>query len=63
MFIKTIFNYLLKRFSEPSSYAGLTGLLVGAHVTNPDIISAKMAMILSGICGIVSVVLGEKAEG
>jgi hypothetical protein len=55
-----IFAYLLARFSEPSSYAGLGALLalVGWNLTDP--VLAQLAQLLAAGCGLVALCLKER---
>lgn len=51
---------LLVRFSEPSSYAGLAGILAVAHMSIPDGIVQSATFILAGVCGVVAFLIPEK---
>lgn len=51
---------LLDRFSEPSSYAGLTGILAIAGVVIPGGLVQSVIYLAAGICGVVSIILKEK---
>lgn len=53
---------LLNRFKEPSSYAGLTGLLAMVGVQMDPGLAQHIAGGLAAIVGILSVFLGEKAR-
>ena len=55
-----ILAYLLARFSEPSSYAGLGALLalVGWNLTDPML--AQLAQLLAAGCGVVALCLKER---
>lgn len=55
-----IINKLIERFKEPSSYAGLAGLLTMFGVSNSDAVAHAVALVLAGICGAVSIFLPEK---
>ena len=52
--------YLLARFSEPSSYAGLGALLalLGWNLTDP--VLAQLAQALAALCGLIALVLRER---
>ena len=55
-----VLGYLLARFSESSSYAGLAGVLalVGIHVTDGE--TAALVQVLAGLCGLVALFLKER---
>lgn len=55
-----IVSYLLARFSEPSSYAGLGALLAlaGFHFSNSDI--GQLAQFLAGGCALAALFLKER---
>jgi sulfite exporter TauE/SafE len=55
-----ILAYLLARFSEPSSYAGLGALLalLGWNLTDP--VLAQLAQALAALCGLIALVLRER---
>lgn len=57
-----ILNKLMERFKEPSSYAGLAGLLGMFGVNTSDAVLHGIALILAGIAGIVSVFLPEQKK-
>jgi len=50
----------LQRLSEPSTYAGLTGLIGMVGVSLPEGIGQYISYALAGIAGIVSILLKEK---
>ena len=52
--------YLLARFSEPSSYAGLGALLalLGWHLSDTAI--GEIAQLLTAGCGLLALVLKER---
>lgn len=58
--MKNIITGIANRFKEPSSYAGFAGLLGLAGIQLPDGIFENIVFILSGISGVISVVLKEK---
>jgi serine acetyltransferase len=55
-----ILPYLLARFSEPSSYAGLGALmaLIGWNLSDPVI--GQLAQLLAGGCALLAVALKER---
>jgi sulfite exporter TauE/SafE len=55
-----ILAYLLARFSEPSSYAGLGALLAlaGWNLTDPMLV--QLVQLLAAGCGFVALVLRER---
>lgn len=52
--------YLLARFSEPSSYAGLGALLALAGWTLSDSIVGQLAQVLAAGCGLLALGLKER---
>ena len=58
-----IFAYLLARFSEPSSYAGLGAVLalLGVHLANSDL--AEVTQVLAAACGLAALLLKERTAG
>jgi hypothetical protein len=53
-------TYLLARFSEPSSYAGLGALLALAGWNLSDPILGQLAQVLAAGCGLVALCLKER---
>lgn len=55
-----IFAFMLARFSEPSSYAGLGAILamVGLHLSDTDL--GQLAEFLAAGCGFVALLLKER---
>ena len=55
-----ILSFVLARFSEPSSYAGLGALLglVGLHFSNSEL--GQLAQLLAAGCGLAALVLRER---
>jgi hypothetical protein len=53
-------GYLLARFSEPSSYAGLGALLalVGWHL--PDSFLGPLAQLLAALCALLALAIRER---
>ena len=53
-------SYLLARFSEPSSYAGLGAVLalLGVHFSNSDL--GQIAQFLAAGCGVAALLLKER---
>lgn len=51
-------DYILKRLSEPSTYAGLSGLATVLHVSQP-LYSAATAFIGAG-AALIAVVIAER---
>lgn len=56
----TVLSFLLARFSEPSSYAGLGAVLAlaGLHFSDTDI--GQIAQFLAAGCGLVALLLRER---
>lgn len=52
--------YVIARLKEPSSYAGLGGFLVAAHVANPGAMSAQVTTVGVAIATILAVLMPEK---
>jgi hypothetical protein len=52
--------YLLARFSEPSSYAGLGALLAFAGWNLPDPVFGQLVQALAAVCGLVALCLKER---
>ena len=52
--------YLLARFSEPSSYAGLGALLALVGWNLSDTIAGQLAQLLAGGCALLALVLKER---
>lgn len=50
---------LLTRFSEPSSYAGLAGILAMLGVNSPTPLMQSISFIAAGICGVAAFFLPE----
>ena len=55
-----ILEYLLARFSEPSSYAGLGALLALVGWNLSDTIAGQLAQLLAGGCALLGLVLKER---
>jgi hypothetical protein len=55
-----MFAYLLARFSEPSSYAGLSAVLAlaGVHFSDSDL--GQLAQFLAAGCGLAALLLKER---
>jgi hypothetical protein len=55
-----IFTYVLARFSEPSSYAGLGAVLalLGVHFSDSDL--GQIAQFLAAGCGLAALLLKER---
>jgi hypothetical protein len=55
-----ILAYLLARFSEPSSYAGLGAVLVLLGWNLPDSMLGQVAQLLAALCGLLALFLKER---
>ena len=55
-----ILAYLLARFSEPSSYAGLGALLALLGWNLPDPVLGQLVQALAAVCGLVALCLKER---
>ena len=52
--------YLLARFSEPSSYAGVGAMLALAGLHLPDTALAQIVQLLAAACGLLALLLKER---
>ena len=55
-----ILAYLLARFSEPSSYAGLGALLALLGLNTSDMVAGQVVQVLAGACGLIALLLKER---
>ena len=55
-----IIAYLLARFSEPSSYAGLGALLALLGWNLPDATIGQIVQLVAGACGLAALLLKER---
>jgi len=55
-----ILAYLLARFSEPSSYAGLGAVLALLGLNLPDPALGQIAQFLAAGCGLAALLLKER---
>lgn len=58
---KTLILGTINRFKEPSSWAGITALVV-ASVPSLSGSEQSIALLLAGVAGVLSVVLKEKTD-
>src|SRR5713226_3008948 len=58
--LMSILAYLLARFSEPSSYAGVGAILALAGWNLSDTILGQLAQALAAGCGLVALTLKER---
>ena len=56
-----ILNFLLGRFSEPSSYAGLGALLALVGWNLSDTTAGQLVQLLAGGCALIALILKERA--
>lgn len=49
---------ILNRFSQPSSWAGLSGIAMAVGIAAP--LYTSVSLMLAGACGIAAFVLNEK---
>jgi hypothetical protein len=54
--------WVIARLKEPSSYAGLAGLLLANHVAQSDVWAAGLTSIGIGIASIAAIFLPEKSN-
>jgi hypothetical protein len=52
--------FLLARFSEPSSYAGLGALFALVGLNFSDALLGQIAQVLAAVCGLLALVLKER---
>jgi hypothetical protein len=57
-----LFNWLLNRAKEPSTWAGTAAVIAGASGVVPTDLQTSIQSIALGLCGIVAVVLREKGN-
>lgn len=53
--------YVIARLKEPSSYAGLAGLLGSVHIANSADIATSLTSIGIGVASLISILLPEKS--
>jgi len=58
--MKDLFLGILNRFKEPSSWAGISALLVGAGVHLDPLLLQPVTLALAGVAGVLAFVLREK---
>ena len=58
--IKSLLAKAAARLKEPSTYAGLTALIAAAGFTIDAGLVQSAVMALSGLCGVLAVLLPEK---
>lgn len=62
MFLSILIGWIINRAKEPSTYAGIGAVVAGASQTVPSDLSGSIQYIVMGVCGIVAVVMKEKAS-
>lgn len=55
-------NWIITRIKEPSSWAALAAMLAGLGVSLPDDLWKSIAMIGTGVAGVLGFVMAEKAK-
>ena len=58
--MNSVIAYLLARLKEPSSVAGLAGILTALHVGNADTVAGSVISIGIGTFSIAAIVMPEK---
>ena len=53
---------LLSRLREPSTMAGLAGLLAAIGISIPEAMVTQITVIIGGIAGVASMLMKEKGE-
>ena len=57
-----IIQMLLRRLKEPSTLAGLAGLLAAVGISIPGEMVTQITVIIGGVAGIASMVMREQGE-
>jgi sulfite exporter TauE/SafE len=55
-----ILAYLLTRFSEPSSYAGLGAMLALLGWNLPETVLGQLVQVLAAVCALLALVLKDR---
>lgn len=55
-----ILAYVLARLREPSTYAGLAGLLAANHIASSSDLAAAITSIMIGAASLVAILMAEK---
>lgn len=58
----TLVKILLQRLREPSTMAGLAGLLAAVGISIPGEMVTQITVVVGGIAGIASMLMKEKGE-
>lgn len=57
-----IIQMLLRRLKEPSTLAGLAGLLAAVGISIPGEMVTQITVIIGGVAGIASMIMREQGE-
>jgi len=57
-----ILRMLLSRLREPSTMAGLAGLLAAVGISVPGELVTQITIVIGGVAGIASMFMAEKGE-
>ena len=57
-----ILRMLLSRLREPSTMAGLAGLLAAVGISVPGEMVTQITVVIGGVAGIASMMMKEKGE-
>ena len=57
-----ILRMLLSRLREPSTMAGLAGLLAAVGISIPGEMVTQITIVIGGVAGIASMFMAEKGE-
>jgi hypothetical protein len=57
-----ILRILLSRLREPSTMAGLAGLLAAVGISIPGEMVTQITVVIGGVAGIASMMMKEKGE-
>jgi|TARA_R110002110_G_scaffold125659_4_gene303934 hypothetical protein len=57
-----IVQMLLRRLKEPSTLAGLAGLLAAVGISVPGELVTQITIVIGGLAGIASMIMREQSE-
>jgi hypothetical protein len=60
--MSTIVHMLLRRLKEPSTLAGLAGLLAAVGISVPGELVTQITIVIGGLAGIASMIMREQSE-
>lgn len=56
-----VLGYVAARLAEPSTWAGLSALLVAAHVNIPDGVMSSVTLAGTGLAGLLALLMAERS--